>query len=216
MWTGIETHRCTLSPSLNNHFSWWTHTHRHCHCQWLSILNSIKIIFTSDISRPSQSTITQSPSWLITIQWFPKLCIILSYYHGKPTYPTHSYPVQFYLTLPHAPLSSAKSLWHISHNLYTSCLLVSSRILSWLTLTGHRIFKIGKSALAVPSLEASQYLSGVSGHSHVMQRMYDRLTSSSTGRDAGWEGQWLQPCMPCKCNAKPKSHLWLAHSKTSK
>ena len=51
----------------------------------------------------------------------------------------------------------------------------------------------------------SIYLSGVSGRSRAVQHTWDRLTSGVGGRDAGREGQGLQYCMHCKCNAKTKS-----------
>ena len=86
---------------------------------------------------------------------------------------------------------------------------------SWSSVYDNHIFKIGKSDRLIPCLRdrllaatllrTSRYLSGVSGRPRVVQHRCDRLTCCARVRDTGREGQRLQSCMRCKCNAKPKS-----------
>jgi len=62
--------------------------------------------------------------------------------------------------------------------------------------------------LVALSLQASQYLSWVSGRSRVVQHVCYHVTCSMGGRDACWERQGLPSCMCHKCN--PNQMKWAA------
>jgi len=78
-----------------------------------SILPSTSIVSASSLhsrcSKLSHSTLLNYQTNWIQIQQFSKLCTFLPVFQSKPTYPMWSCSLQFYLTSPHAPLSSARS-----------------------------------------------------------------------------------------------------------